>query len=243
MKNYFIFIILFFNLGLFAKQTSYLSFDEPPGWTCQLSQGIYLCESPNEKERQNSLIMIFGAPVTDFDSLANYEAYLNKTKTILDDVGQPIQSKVTFVRQREINGFSWVDSLQKNSELSGFWTRYVATVQKPLAILVTYVVSDEKYVELTPSFEKMVSSLKPVTDFKFASGQKDLALPGTELGGVLKSRFSKKNREQIEQDDKVKIATDGNGKLSNLMMFISLGILGAGYWFWKKRKLKSSDKS
>jgi len=218
-----------------------LSFDEPPGWTCQLSQGVYLCESPNEKERKNSLIMIFGAPMTEFDSLDNYEAYLKKPKTILDDYKEPIQSKVTFVRKRDINGFTWVDSLQQNSELSGYWTRYVATVQKPLAILVTYVVSNEKYVELTPGFERMVSSLKPesVTDFKFATSPKDLALPGTELGGILKSRLGKKTGPQTNLEP-VELTQESTTKTSLLLVgFLSL--VAIIYIRLKKRKTKNQN--
>ncbi|MFM8270484.1 MAG: hypothetical protein ACKN9V_09880 [Pseudomonadota bacterium] len=188
-----LFLILLVSWTVQAKQTSYLSFEEPPGWKCDLSsQGVFLCESPNEQQRRDSLILVFAAAATDFDSLSSYESYLKKTKTIMDESGKPIESKVTFVRKRNINGFEWMDSLQQNSELPGFWTRYVATVQKPLAILVTYVVSEHQYTELTPAFERMVASLKPVTNFKFAQNQNDLALPGTELGGVLKSHFEKK---------------------------------------------------
>jgi len=228
---------LFLSLLCHAKQTSYLSFDEPPGWNCQLSQGVFLCESPNEKDRLHSLIMIFGAPMTEFDSLPNYESYLNKPKTILDDYGDPIKSKVTFVRKREINGFTWIDSLQQNSELSGFWTRYVATVQKPLAILVTYVVSNEKYVELTPSFEKMVSSLRPTTDFKFATNQKDLALPGTELGGILKSRFSKQGSKK-EEVESIEISKKGSSRFS-LILFGILATVALVYLKYKKRGSKT----
>lgn len=174
-----------------AKQTTYLAFEEPPGWNCELSQGgVYLCQSPKEQERNESLIIVFGAPVSDWDTLANYENYLGQKKEILDDSGKPLSSTVTYVRRRNVNGFEWVDSLQKDSELAGFWTRYVATVHKTLAILVTYVVSNEKYAELTPAFERMVASLKPKTDFKLVSTQNDLLMPGTELGGVLKNQIS-----------------------------------------------------
>lgn len=235
MKSLILYFLCVFSFLGITKQTSYLSFEEPPGWTCQLSQGVYLCESPNEKERKNSLIMIFGAPMTEFDSLSNYENYLKKTKTILDDYKEPIQSKVTFVRNREINGFTWVDSLQQNSELAGYWTRYVATVQNPLAILVTYVVSNEKYVELTPSFERMVSSLKPVTDFKFATNQKDLALPGTELGGILKSRLSKKP-EPKKESEPVVLSKDS----SSMGSVIFLLLLGVGIVFYIRLRKKQT---
>ncbi|NDC25745.1 MAG: hypothetical protein EBZ49_16665, partial [Proteobacteria bacterium] len=183
MNRILFFALLTFSFVGLGKQTTYLSFEEPPGWNCDLSQGVYLCQSPTEPDRSEALILVFGAPSTEWDSLENYESYLGQPKTINDDSGNPINSKVTFVRKRNINGFNWVDSLQQNSELQGFWTRYVATVQKPLAILVTYVVSNERYTDLTPAFERMVASLKPVADFKFNAPNSDLATPGNELGG------------------------------------------------------------
>jgi len=195
------FILLFFYAGLlFGKQTTYLSFDEPPGWGCELAQGVYICQANKEPERSESLILVFGAPSSEWDSFENYENYLKKSKTILDDSGKPMSSKVVYVRKRNINGFDWVDSLQENSELAGFWTRYVATVQKPLAILVTYVVSNQKYQDLTPSFERMVASLKPVSDFKFSDPNSDLLSPGTELGGVLKSQIEKRLKKTPEPE-------------------------------------------
>lgn len=198
---------LLFSLALvpslvFSKQTTYLSFEEPPGWGCDLSNGVYICQAPKDPERGESLILVFGAPSTEWDSFESYEDYLKKTKTVLDENGKSVSSKVVYVRRRNINGFEWVDSLQQNSELPGFWTRYLATIQKPLAILVTYVVSGEKYQELTPAFERMVASLKPVSDFKFSAPNSDLVLPGTELGGVLKSQIEKRLQKPAEAPKK-----------------------------------------
>ncbi len=202
MKLFF-FLLLPFSLNVFGMQTTYLKFEEPPGWKCELNSGVYVCQSANESEKNESLILVFGAPVSDWDSISNYENYLNQTKVVLDESDKPVTSKVTFVRRRNINGNEWVDSLQENSELVGFWTRYVATVQKPLAILVTYVVSNQKYSELTPAFERMVASLKPEVDFKFSQMQKDLVMPGTELGGVLKGQIQSKlqKKKGVKNDE------------------------------------------
>lgn len=195
--------VLLVSSMVFSKQTTYLSFEEPPGWGCDLSNGVYICQAPKDPERSESLILVFGAPSTEWDSFESYEEYLKKPKTILDESGKSTSSKVVYVRRRNINGFEWVDSLQQNSELPGFWTRYLATIQKPLAILVTYVVSGEKYQELTPAFERMVASLKPVADFKFSAPNSDLVLPGTELGGILKSQIEKRLQKPAEPPKKI----------------------------------------
>ncbi|NBT59023.1 LPXTG cell wall anchor domain-containing protein [bacterium] len=236
MKN--LLLILCLSCVSWAKQTRYLSFDEPPGWSCDLSsQGVFICESPNEQQRQDSVILFFGAPATDFDSLPNYERYLNKTKTIMDESGKSVESKVTFVRKRNINGFEWIDSLQQNSELPGYWTRYVATVQKPLAILVTYVVSEQRYTELTPAFERMVASLKPVTDFKFSQNQGDLALPGTELGGILKSHLEKRSQKKPVPPPE---APKPSGSSSSLIYLLGAVLILGLIWLLSKKQKKSS---
>lgn len=235
-------LVFFVSCIAWSKHVSYLKFEEPPGWSCEpSSQGVFVCESPNEQQRQDSVILFFGAQATDFDSLANYERYLSKIKTIVDDSGKSIESKVTFVRKRNINGFEWIDSLQQNSELPGFWTRYVATVQKPLAILVTYVVSEQRYTELTPQFERMVASLKPVTDFKFAPNQGDLALPGTELGGVLKSNLLEKRlqKKAVAQPEPAPKTTESPSPILYGVVLLLIG--GLVLIRFKKRGKKRSN--
>ena len=232
MRRKLLFLMLLSGV-VWGKQTTYLSFEEPPGWNCDLAQGVYICQATKEPERSESLILVFGAPSSEWDTFENYENYLKKPKTILDDAGKPASSKVVYVRKRNINGFDWIDSLQENSELSGFWTRYVATVQKPLAILVTYVVSNQKYQDLTPSFERMVASLKPVSDFKFSDPNSDLVSPGTELGGVLKSqiekRLKKPNLPTPEQPT-------SNGKTSLLLVLLLVFIGGLLAMRLKRKK-------
>lgn len=233
--KYISFCLLALPFISFGMQTTYLKFEEPPGWRCELNSGVYVCQSSHEPEKSESLILVFGAPVTDWDSLPNYENYLNQPKTILDEYEKPVTSKVTFVRRRNINGVEWIDSLQQNSELVGFWTRYVATVQKPLAILVTYVVSNQKYSELTPAFERLVASLRPEADFKFTQIQKDLVMPGTELGGVLKGQIqSKLQKKKATKEDVPQPSNEFP------WWIVVIGILMGGFVLVRLRKRETS---
>jgi len=233
MKNILL-SILCFSLPSFGMQTQYLTFEEPPGWRCELSSGVYICQSSQEAERTESLILVFAAPMSEWDSLSNYENYLNQSKVVLDENDKPINSKVTFVRRRNVNGVDWIDSLQQNSELVGFWTRYVATVQKPLAILVTYVVSNQKYADLTPSFERMVASLKPVTDFKFVQNRSDLVMPGTELGGILKGQIQKR----LQKKPAIQSEPLEKGSNANSVLIIIITVLVAGAVLTLRRRKK-----
>lgn len=171
-----------------ALTTAYVSFEHPDGWRCELSQGVWICQSTIEPDRKESVVLSIATMATEWDTLDNYENYLKQPRPIQDEEGNTLMSKVTYARRRNINGTTWVDSLQQNSELPGFWARYVATVHNKLAILITYIVSEEQYAKLAPQFERMVSSLKPNSEFdlNIASKQGDGLPPNQKLGQVQK---------------------------------------------------------
>src|SRR5262245_36467254 len=111
----------------FGLVTAYVSFDHPDGWRCELSQGVWICQSGVETDRKESVILSIATTATEWDSVDNYEKYLKESRQIQDEEGNTLTSKVSYVRKRNINGLMWVDSLQFNSELPGFWARYLAT--------------------------------------------------------------------------------------------------------------------
>lgn len=185
---------------------AYVSFEHPEGWKCELAQGVFVCQSGKEVERKQSVVLTIATEATEWDSLDNFEAYLKQARANQDEQGKEFKSEVRYVRKRNINGQVWVDSLQYNSELPGFWARYVATVHTTpkvkLAILITYIVSDENYKKLAPEFERMVSSLKPndEIDMNIASKQGDLTTLGADRIGpiqkdIIRDRLAKKPEE------------------------------------------------
>lgn len=196
-----------------ALETAYVSFDHPEGWRCELSQGVWICQNSTEPDRRESVVLSIATMATEWDTLDNYVKYLSEPRTLKEENGKTIRSKVTYARKRNINGVMWVDSLQHNSELPGFWSRYVATVQNKLAILITYIVSDENYSRLAPQFERMVSSLKPRADFDLnvASKQGDGPIPGsTKLGPLTKSILADRlNTQRKKTEDDEAPADDG----------------------------------
>src|SRR5262245_8033706 len=117
-----------FGLRILALDTAYVSFNHPEGWRCELSQGVWVCQSGIETERKESVILSIATLATEWDTIDNYVDYLKQARTIQDDDGTTITAKVSYVRKRNVNGVEWVDSLQQNSELNGFWARYLSTV-------------------------------------------------------------------------------------------------------------------
>jgi hypothetical protein len=228
-------LVAFWALPAFALKTAYVSFDHPEGWRCELSQGVWICQSTLEGERRESVVLSIATMATEWDTTDNYLEYLKKPRTITDDQGKPVESKVTYARKRDINGVIWVDSLQVNSELPGFWSRYVATVHNKLAILITYVVSQEQYNRLAPQFERMVASLRPNAEFdlNIASKQGEAPLPGSAKLGPLQANIL---RERLKPAAKVEVAEEPGGDSTMTLVATVVLVGAAGYWFLRRRK-------
>jgi len=228
--------------SLYALVTAYVTFDTPEGWKCELAQGVWICQSGVETHRKDSVVLSIATLASEWDSLDNYENYLKQARQIQDEEGNSITAKVSYVRKRNINGVVWVDSLQFNSELPGFWARYLATVhvtgQTKLAILITYIVSDDKYSMFAPQFERMVASLKPNAEFdlNIATKQGDGPLPGSErLGSTQKILAEKLNLIKKAPDSLRQPAQ--KEKSSNLTILIVL-LLGIGAFLYVRARRK-----
>jgi hypothetical protein len=240
-------LALFFTasaaLGL---TTAYVSFDHPDGWRCELSQGVWICQSTVEPDRKESVVLSIATMATEWDSLDNYESYLKQPRTIQDDEGSTLTSKVTYTRRRNINGTTWIDSLQFNSELPNFWARYVATVHNRLAILITYIVSDDNYKRLAPQFERMISSLKPNAEFdlNIASKQGDNPAPGASKYGavtqdILKERLNLKKKG----DKKPEVATDAPAANNKTILYaVGGGAAATAYLVMRMRRKRKGAK-
>lgn len=223
--------------SLFALQTQYISFEHPDKWVCENAEGTYICQSTEQLEKREALVMSIATWASEWDSLENYLNYLKTPKKIKDDQGFELTSTITYTHKRKINGVEWVDSLQFNAELPGFWTRYLATVQNKLAILVTYVVSEEHYKQMAPKFERMVASLKPNADFDINSAKKSdqVAQPGTQKLGkeFLEARLNV--RKAVPRPSAPPAPTGGSGSNMKLLIFVA-ALAGFGWAVIRRRK-------
>lgn len=222
----------------YALLTQYVSCEHPEGWRCELAQGVFICQSTNEVDRKESIVLSIATIAGEWDTLENYEEYLKKPKSVQDELGNTIQSKITYTRRRNINGAVWIDSLQQNSELPGFWSRYLATVHNKLAILLTYIVSDENYSKMAPQFERMVSTLKLKTDFDLnvASRQEKSPLPGA---AILGPQAQKDLLAQRLNTKKAALPPEDSGSSTTLIAILVCAILGV-LIFIKRSQSKTS---
>ena len=143
----------------FANQ--FVEFELPNAWVCLLEGAEWVCQNQQDKEKKKEAIIILAAKIQgDQDTLDQYQAYLKNPKVYSTAQGKQVTSDVRYSNTKSIGEKAWVDALHLESEIPGFYTRYLATVTDGIGVLVTYSVNKNKYQEYAPIFESMVNSLK-----------------------------------------------------------------------------------
>jgi hypothetical protein len=149
------------NALKFANQ--FVEFELPNSWMCILEGTEWVCQNQQDQAKKKDAIIVFAAKIQgDQDTLDQYLGYLKNPKTFTSAQGKQITSTVSFAQNKTIQEQSWVDALHLESEIPGFYTRYLATVKDGIGVLVTYSVNKNKYQEYAPQFEEMVKSLKVI---------------------------------------------------------------------------------
>ena len=158
----FAFLILSFT-PLFANQwgTEYLKFELPETWKCQTDENQYICYPADASKRKEALI-VTAAKIEDSkeDTLEKYYDYLKKPKEIKTPNGQTITNKVHLIKYISINDTKWIDALHESSEVPDYYTRYLATIQSGIVIVLAYSTSVEKNILYIKDLRSMVQTLK-----------------------------------------------------------------------------------
>lgn len=142
----------------FANQ--FVEFELPPKWSCALEGAEWVCQSSDKKKKRDAIIILAAKLRGEQDSLDQYQTYLKKPKKYKNIKGHPVQSEPKYAKISKINNHAWVDSLHLESEIPGFYTRYIATVKKDIGVLVTYSIHKKKYSQYLKDFENLVKTLK-----------------------------------------------------------------------------------
>lgn len=142
----------------FANQ--FTEFELPPQWSCNLEGAEWVCQSADESKKRDAIIVLAAKLKGDQDSLDQYLSYLKAAKTYNSVAGKPVKSEMKYAKDVNINGQAWVDALHMESEIPGFYTRYLATVKQDIGVLVTYSINKTKYQMYLNDFENMVKTLK-----------------------------------------------------------------------------------
>ena len=157
-------LAIFFSLSTshaakFANQ--FVEFELPTNWVCLLEGAEWVCQNQQDATKKKDAIIILAAKIQgDQDTLDQYAAYLKNPKVYTTPQGKSVSSTVRYSQNKTIQDQSWVDALHLESEIPGFYTRYLATVKDGIGVLVTYSVNKNKYQDYASMFEAMVKSLK-----------------------------------------------------------------------------------
>ena len=147
------------HAGKWSNQ--FVEFELPSDWACLLEGTEWVCQNGIDAAKKKEAIIILAAKLQgNQDTLDQYLNYLKTPKVYTNSQGKQITSQVKTAQNRTILEQPWVDSLHVDSEIAGFYTRYLATVKEGLGILVTYSVNKNKYTDYSPMFESMVKTLK-----------------------------------------------------------------------------------
>ena len=142
----------------FANQ--FAEFELPPQWQCNLEGAEWVCQSTSEDKKRDAVIVLAAKLKGDQDSLDQYLSYLKATKNFTSASGKQVKSEPKYAKSINLNNQAWVDALHLESEIPGFYTRYLATVKQDIGILVTYSINKNKYQDYLNDFDNMVKTLK-----------------------------------------------------------------------------------
>jgi hypothetical protein len=142
----------------FANQ--FIEFELPARWQCNLEGAEWVCQSTDDSKKRDAIIVLAAKLKGDQDSIDQYTNYLKAPKIYQSVQGRTVKSEAKYAKQTQINEQTWVDSLHMESELPGFYTRYLATVKQDIGVLVTFSINKDKYSLYQADAETMVSTLK-----------------------------------------------------------------------------------
>ncbi len=232
-----IFLALSFQSAI-AKtwSTEFIRIDLPEGWACQREEIDYVCQPDSIKERSEALIVVVVKSANEIDDkLEKYDEVLKGTREMYDLARQKYTSQVRYVKRKTINGREWVDSLHLGSEIPGFYTRYVASINEKIAGLVTYSIAESVFPKYGPMLDAAVESMRlefdPKAYEKAMNANPSSLLPKGSLLGGSRIRTNPKFEEGNEEGPK-----DGDSNIDPMSLAVILLVVGGlGFYIWKKR--------
>jgi hypothetical protein len=212
----------------FANQ--FIEFQLPDKWECQLDGTEWVCQSTDEQKKRDAIIVLAAKiKKPGMDDLPVYKAHLEKPQQYQSLSGEAITSEPKYVKDLDISGHPWIDSLHLQSEIPDFYTRYLATVEADLGILVTFSVRKDKYDEYGPDIDSMVKSLR---DFRKPGALNEGA------GGAAEVNPDQTIFNQAGGATKKTGGGEGDDSAGMAILLLLAVAGGVGFVIWKKKQKK-----
>lgn len=229
-------LILTLSLSSTAKvfRNAYIAFEMPDSWSCKLEHTEWVCRSEQSKESREAIIILTAKEVGPTDSIALYEAHLDKAIPAQYKGGETALSKKIYKPKTvSIMDQQWIDGLHLGSEVKNYYTRYLATIKDRIAILVTFSAHQQHYARYANDFFNTIKSLKVIATKDLLS-KPDLSQvrgAGDSFGSGISSAFP-----TDMQDPNTTVEDGGSDSTLYIVMAVLLAIVAAVYYMIKKRK-------
>ena len=227
-------------------KNSYIKFELPPGWQCEMKSKAYLCRSKvslackkdpkdpackKEIHRSRQAVIVFSAKEkSEIDTIANYLSHFSEAKKLLLKNGNTTQSKVNHAKYVSVQKKKWVDSLHLSSEIPHYFTRYLATINGNIAVLVTYTAHKSFYSQYSSQFFKGIKSMEVLAS--------DLSkVNKNEIGSKTLSHPIDIPDEIFQQIEPLDAPVDDG--LSPILFALAMLLAGMGVFIWLKSRKSS----
>jgi hypothetical protein len=168
------------------------------------------------------------------DTLEKYKEVLSQGRAMRDLLGNSYKAEVKYVREKKILDRTWIDSLQRGSEVPGFYSRYLASINERIAGLVTYSIAESVYPKWASVMDQMVDTMVLTYDPKAFEEAMNTG-PGSLLAnrGKTRDRFA----PTLEADSKA--GEDKSGLGGSQIFGILLALGAVGYIVWRRKQKKA----
>lgn len=140
-------------------RSTYFEFALPPDWTSERQGDEIVCMPPGEL-LADAIIILAAKERSDDDRLSDYRDFLGQPRILTPPGGETLESKVIYVREIVIGDHKWIDALHFESEVPGYYTRYLATITSHLGLAATFTAGEDVFEQRNKAFESSIESLE-----------------------------------------------------------------------------------
>ena len=219
-------------------KNSYINFSLPDKWKCVSSKTEWICQDTDAGRSREAIIILTAKQVGPKDSLDEYINYLSQPKRV---PGAPGPSEIRVRPKRvQIANHGWVDSIHLGSELPNFFTRYLATTKKNLAVLVTLSAHRTAYQKYSLGFSNLVNSIRVTSDNNLLTSPQSIPTIGKSsdtgtLGGSMQNVLS--DDDLLLGEGAMPPPESKKDDSSRYILILILAVVGiVGYYVISKKK-------
>lgn len=155
-----LFVVLFvmgiFKFGFASNLTSIKPLILNSSWNCTKEGRASVCIQNKEKKKKNLIVWTIKqkGPSDTLEGYLNHLGQAKKHKT------RDLVSEPEYVRQVSINGRIWIDSLHWQSEAANHYTRYLATTNDKVGVLMTFTSYQGNFQSFNKEIETIIEDLE-----------------------------------------------------------------------------------